>query len=103
MVFALSIGSMMLATINICRQGIAGGSSQIEIRASRGVVESSCGFVFNQNRTDGVEFLFFNRLVLKDVHNIGELLGKGREDAHNQVSLHDFIWSPFQLLTDIRK
>jgi len=102
-VFALSIGSMALATIHICRQGIAGGSGQIEIGASRGVAESSYGFVFNQNRTDGVECLFFDRSVLEDVHNIGELLGKGREDVHNQVSLCDFIWSPFQLLTDIRK
>jgi len=91
----------MLATIDIYRQGIAGGSSQIEIGASRGVAESSCGFVFNQNRTDGVECLIFDRSVLEDVRNIGELLGKGREDAHNQVSLRDFIWSPFQLLTDI--
>ena len=81
MVFALSIGSMILATIDICRQGIAGGSSLIEIGASRGVVESLCSFVFNQNRTDGVECLFFDWLVLEDVHNIGELLGKGREDA----------------------
>ena len=101
--FALSVGSMVLATIDICRQGIAGGSSQIEIGASRGVAESSYGFVFNQNRTDGVECLFFDRSVFENVHNIGKLLGKGREDAHNQVSLRDFIWSPFQLQTDIRK
>ena len=59
--------------------------------------------MFNQNCTDGVECLFFDRSVLEDVHNIGELLGKGRKDAHNQVSLPDFIWSPFQLLTDIQK
>jgi len=94
---------MVLATIDICRQGIAGGSGLIEIGASRGVAESSCGFVFKQNRTDGVECLFFDRSVLEDVHNIGELLGKGRQTAYNQVSLCDFIWSPFQLLTDIRK
>ena len=93
--FALSVGSMVLATIDICRPGIAGGSGQIEIGASRAVAESPCGFVFNQNRTDGVECLFFDRSVLEDVHDIGELLGKGREDAHNQVSLRDFIWSPF--------
>jgi len=90
-VFALSVGSMVLTTIDICRQDIAGGSGQIEIGASRGVAESSCGFVFNQNRTDGVERLFFDRSVLEDVHNIGELHGKVRKDAHNKVSLRDFI------------
>jgi len=90
-VYALSVGSMVLATIDICRQGIAGGSGQIEIGASGGVAESSCGFVFNQNCTDGVECLFFDRSVLKDIHNISELLRKGRKDAHNQVSLRDFI------------
>jgi len=102
-VFALSVGSMVLATIDICRLGIAGGSGQIEIGASRGVVENLCGFVFNQNRTDGVECLFFDRSVLEYVHNISELLGKGCKDAHNHVSLRNFIWSPFQPLTDIRK
>ena len=101
--FALSVGSMVLATIDVGRQGIAGGSGQIEIGAGRGVAESSCGFVFNQNCTDGVECLFFDRSVLEDVHNIDELLRKGREDVHDQVSLRDLIWSPFQLLTDIRK
>ena len=99
--FALSVGLLVLATIDICRQGIAGGSGQIEIRASRGVAESSCGSVFNQNRTDGVECLYFDRSVVEEIHNIGELLRKGRKDVPNQVSLRDFIWSPFQLLTDI--
>ena len=47
--------------------------------------------MFNQNRTDGVERLFFDRSVLEDVHNIGELHGKVRKDAHNKVSLRDFI------------
>jgi len=94
---------MVLATVDVGRLGTAGGYGQIEIGASCGVVESLCGFVFNQNRTDGVECLFFHRSVLEDVYNIGELLGKGREDTHNQVSLRDFIWSLFQLLTDIRK
>jgi len=102
-VFALSVGLLVLATIDICRQGIAVGSGQIEIGASRGVAESSFGSVFNQNRTDGVEYLFFDRSVVEDIHNIGQLLGKGHKDVHNQVSLRDFIWSPFQLLTDIRK
>ena len=74
--FAFSVGSMVLATVDVGRQGIAGGSGQIKIGASRGVAESSCGFVFNQNCTDGVECLFFDRSVLEDVHNIGELLRK---------------------------
>jgi len=77
MVFTFSVGSMVLATIDVRRQHIAGGSGQIEIGASRGVAESSCGFVFNYNRTDGVQCLFFNLSVLEDVHNIGELLRKG--------------------------
>jgi len=102
-VFAFSVGSMVLAAVDVGRLGIAGGSGQIEIGASRSVAVGSCGFVFNQNCTDGVECLIFDRSVLEDVHNIHELLGKGREDTHNQVSLRDFIWSPFQLLTDIRK
>jgi len=102
-VFAISVGSLVLVTVNIGSQGIAGGSGQIEIGGSGGVAESLCGFVFNQNRTCRVESLFFDRSVLEDVHNIGELLGKGRKDAHNQVLLRDFIWSPFQLLADIRK
>ena len=102
-VFAFSVDSMVLAAVEVGRSGIAGGSGQIEIGSSRSVAEGSCSFVFNQNCTDEVECLFFNRSVLEDVHNIGELLGKGREDAHNQVSLCNFIWSPFQLLTDIRK
>ena len=93
--FALSVGPMVLAIIGVGRQGIAGGSGQIEIGASRGVAESSCGFVFNYNCTDGVECLFFDWSVLEPVHNVGELLRKGREDAHDPVSLRDFIWSPF--------
>ena len=45
--FAFSVGSMVLAaTVDVGRQGIAGVSDQIEIGASRGVAESSCGFVF---------------------------------------------------------
>ena len=83
MVFAFSVGSIVLATIDVGRQGIAGGSGQIEIGTSRGVAESWCGFMFNQNRNDGVECLFFDRSVLEDVYNIGELLGKGHEDMYN--------------------
>jgi len=56
-----------------------------------------------QNCADGVECLFFNWSVLEDFHNVGELLWKSRDDAHDQVSLCDFIWSLFQLLSDIRK
>ena len=81
--FALSVGSMVLATIDICRQGIAGGSGQIEIGSSCGVTESSYGFVFNENRTDEVKCLFFDWMVLEDLYNIGEFLRKGREDVHN--------------------
>jgi len=102
-VFAFSVGLMVLATVDVGRQCIAGGSGQIEIGDSRSVAESSCGFVLNQNRTDGIEYLFFDRSVLEDIYNFGELLGKGREDAHNQISLCEFIRSPLQRLTDIRK
>ena len=78
--FASSIASMVPATIDVARQGIAGGSGQIEIGASRGVAESLYGFMFNQNGSAGVECLFFARSVLEDVHNVGKLLRKGFKD-----------------------
>jgi len=102
-VFVISVGSIVLATIDVCRQCIAGRRGQIEFGASHHIAESSCSFGFTQNRTDGVECLWFDQLVLEDVYVIGELLRKGRTDAHNQVSLCDFTWSPFQLLTHICK
>ena len=73
-VFAFSAGSMVPATIDVGRQGVEGESGRVEIGASRGVAESSCDFAFDQNRTDGVEGLFFNRLGFDNVRDVGELL-----------------------------
>ena len=99
--FTLPAGPTALATIDVGSQGVAGGFGQVKIGASRGVAESSCSFTFDQNCTDGVECLCFNPSVFEDFHDVDELLRTGREDTHDHVSLRDFVWRPFQLLTDI--
>jgi len=59
--------------------------------------------MFDYNCTNGVECLFSNWSVLEDVDNVGELLGKGRKDTHDKVSLCNFVWNPLQLLAGVRK
>ena len=88
---------------------VRAGKFQVEslflpgVGAGRGVAGSSCGFVFHRYCTERVECLFFNRLVFEDVRDVGELLRKGCDDTNDEESYRDLIWSPFHLLTDIRK